>query len=140
MLLSWMLSDSWLMHVPARLADIIVMSVTVWLASRWCQTRERSYRRALLVSVLNAALGAGLFALFVWVRDTGALPWRGPLWLPEMFLLLQTAVVLVLVLAFYHGNGWRSLGAALTAVILTGALEAGIIAGLSLVVPHAAGA
>jgi len=140
MLLSWMLSDSWLMHVPARLADIIVMSVTVWLASRWCQTRQRSYRRALLVSVLNAALGAGLFALFVWVRDTGALPWRGPLWLPEMFLLLQTAVVLVLVLAFYHGNGWRSLGAALTAVILTGALEAGIIAGLSLVVPHAAGA
>ena len=138
MLLSWMLSDSWLMHVPARLADIIVMSVTVWLASRWCQTRQRSYRRALLVSVLNAALGAGLFALFVWVRDTGALPWRGPLWLPEMFLLLQTAVVLVLVLAFYHGNGWRSLGAALTAVILTGALEAGIIAGLSLVVPHAA--
>ena len=140
MLLSWMLSDTWLMHVPARLADIIVMSVTVWLASRWCRTRQRSYRRALLVSVFNAVLGAGLFALFVWVRDTGALPWRGPLWLPEMFLLLQTAVVLVLVLAFYHGNGWRSLGAALTAVILTGALEAGIIAGLSLVVPHAAGA
>ena len=140
MLLSWMLSDTWLMHVPARLADIIVMSVTVWLASRWCRTRQRSYRRALLVSVFNAVLGAGLFALFVWVRDTGALPWRGPLWLPEMFLLLQTAVVLVLVLTFYHGNGWRSLSTALTAVVLTGALEAGIIAGLSLVVPHAAGA
>lgn len=140
MLLSWMLSDTWLMHVPARLADIVLMSVTVWLASRWCQTHQRSYRRALLVSALNAALGAGLFALFVWVRDTGAVPWRGPLWLPEMFLLLQTAVVLVLVLAFYHGNGWRSLSTALTAVILTGALEAGVIAGLSLVVPHAAGA
>jgi hypothetical protein len=140
MLLSWMLSDTWLMHVPARLADIALMSVTVWLASRWCRTRQRSYGRALLVSAVNAVLGAILFALFVWVRDTGAVPWRGPLWLPEMFLLLQTMLVLVLVLAFYHGNGWRSLGAALTAVILTGALEAGLIAWLSLVGPHAAGA
>ena len=140
MLLSWMLSDTWLMHVPARLADILLMSVTVWLASRWCRTRQRSYGRALLVSAVNAVLGAILFALFVWVRDTGAVPWRGPLWLPEMFLLLQTMLALVLVLAFYHGNGWRSLGAALTAVILTGALEAGLIAWLSLVGPHAAGA
>ena len=140
MLLSWMLSDNWLMHVPARLADILLMSVTVWLASRWCQTRQRSYRRALLVSVVNAVLGAALFALFVWVRDTGAVPWRGPLALPEMFLLAQTVVVLVLLLAFYHGNGWRSLGAALTALLLTGALEAGLIAGLSLVLPNAAGA
>jgi len=139
MLLSWMLSDTWLMHVPARLADIVLMSVTVWLASRWCQTHQRSYRRALLVSASMQPLEQA-YLLFVWVRDTGALPWRGPLWLPEMFLLLQTAVVLVLVLAFYHGNGWRSLSTALTAVILTGALEAGVIAGLSLVVPHAAGA
>ena len=99
MLLSWLLSDTWLMSVPARVADVLLMATMLWLASLWCRSKQRTFGKALLVSSVNGVLGIGLYALFVWVRDTGALPWRGPLWLVEMFLIAQTVLFAILVLA-----------------------------------------
>jgi hypothetical protein len=139
MLLSWLLSDTWLMSVPARVADVLLMAVTLWLASRWCRSRQQSFGRALLVSTLNGVLGIGLYALFVWVRDTGALPWRGPLWLVEMFLIAQTALFAVLILVAYRRDRWRSLNVAVVALALTGIIEAALILLLSVLAPHTAG-
>jgi hypothetical protein len=139
MLLSWLLSDTWLMSVPARVADVLLMAVTLWLASRWCCSKQQAFGKALLVSVLNGALGIGLYALFVWVRDTGALPWRGPLWLVEMFLIAQTALFAVLILVAYRRDRWRSLNVALVALTLTGIIEAGLILLLSVLAPHTTG-
>jgi|GEM_PF-1324990 len=139
MLLSWLLSDTWLMSVPARVADVLLMAITLWLASRWCRSKQQSFGRALFVSSLNGALGIGLYALFVWVRDTGALPWRGPLWLIEMFLIAQTALFAVLILVAYRHDRWRSLNVALVALALTAIIEAGPILLLSILAPHAAG-
>jgi hypothetical protein len=137
MLFSWLLSDTWLISVPARLADVLLMAVTLWLASRWCRSRQQTFGRALLVSTLNGALGIGLYALFVWVRDTGALPWRGPLWLVEMFLVAQTALFAILILVAYRRDRWRSLNVALVALALTAIVEAAPILLLSVLAPHA---
>jgi len=139
MLLSWLLSDTWLMSVPARVADVLLMAVTLWLASRWCSSRQQSFGRALFVSTLSGVLGIGLYALFVWVRDTGALPWRGPLWLIEMFLIAQTALFTILILVAYRRDRWRSLNLALVALTLTGIIEAGLILLLSVLAPHVGG-
>ncbi|HEY5485091.1 MAG TPA: hypothetical protein VIJ80_00115 [Candidatus Cryosericum sp.] len=136
MLLSWLLSDTWLMSVPARAADVLLMAVTLWLASRWCRSKQGTFGRALLVSALNGVLGIGLYALFVWVRDTGALPWRNPLWLIEMFLIAQTVLFAVLILVAYRRDRWRSINVALVALTLTGIIEAGLILLLSLLAPH----
>ncbi|HWQ22068.1 MAG TPA: hypothetical protein VN478_05025 [Clostridia bacterium] len=136
MLLSWLLSDTWLMTVPARVADILLMAITLWLASRWCRSRYGTLGRALLVSSLNGILGTGLYALFVWVRDTGALPWRNPLWLVEMFLLAQSVLFVLLVLIAYRRDRWRSLNVALVALVLTGLVETGLILFVSLFAPH----
>ena len=136
MLLSWLLSDTWLMSVPARAADVLLMAVTLWLASRWCRSKQGTFGRALLVSALNGVLGIGLYALFVWVRDTGALPWRNPLWLVEMFLIAQTVLFAVLILVAYRRDRWRSINVALVALVLTGIIEAGLILLLSLLAPH----
>ena len=138
MLLSWLLSDTWLMTVPARVADTLFMALTLWLASRWCRTRQPSFGRALFVSTLNGVLGIGLYALFVWVRDTGALPWRNPLWLVEMFLIAQTVLFTVLILIAYRRDRWRSLNVALVTLSLTGIIEAISIVLLSLLAPHTA--
>jgi hypothetical protein len=138
MLLSWLLSDTWLMSIPARVADVLVIAITLWLASRWCRSRQGNFSRALLVSGLNGALGFGLYALFVWVRDTGALPWRGPLWLVEMFLIAQIAVFIILTLVVYRRDRWRSLNVAIVAVALTGIVETGLILLLSVLAPHTA--
>jgi len=139
MLLSWLLSDTWLMSVPARAVDVLLMGVTLWLASRWCCSKQQAFGKALLVSALNGALGMGLYALFVWVRDTGALPWRGPLWLLEMFLIAQTMLFAVLILVAYRRERWRSLNVALVALTLTGIIEAALILLLSVLAPHTAG-
>ncbi len=138
MLLSWLLSDTWLMTVPARVADTLFMALTLWLASRWCRTKQPSFGRALFVSTLNGVLGIGLYALFVWVRDTGALPWRNPLWLVEMFLIAQTVLFTVLILIAYRRDRWRSLNVALVTLSLTGIIEAISIVLLSLLAPHTA--
>lgn len=138
MLLSWLLSDTWLMAVPARVADILLMTITLWLASRWCRSRYGAFGRALLVSSLNGALGTGLYALFVWVRDTGALPWRHPLWLIEMFLLAQSVLFVLLVLIAYRRDRWRSVNVALVALVLTGLVETALILLVSLLAPHTA--
>ena len=138
MLLSWLLSDTWLMTVPARVADTLFMALTLWLASRWCRTKQPSFGRALFVSTLNGVLGIGLYALFVWVRDTGALPWRNPLWLVEMFLIAQIVLFTVLILIAYRRDRWRSLNVALVTLSLTGIIEAISIVLLSLLAPHTA--
>lgn len=139
MLLSWLLSDTWLMSVPARVVDVLLMAITLWLASRWCRSKQQSFGKALFVSTLNGALGIGLYALFVWVRDTGALPWRGPLWLIEMFLVAQTVLFAVLIIVAYRRDRWRSLNVALVALTLTGIIEAALILLLSVLAPHTAG-
>ena len=139
MLLSWLLSDSWLMSVPARVVDVLLMAVTLWLASRWCRSKQQSFGRALLVSTLNGVLGIGLYMLFVWARDTGALPWRGPLWLVEMFLVAQTALFAILILVAYRRDQWRSLNVAVVALTFTAIIEAVLIVLLSVPAPHAAG-
>lgn len=139
MLLSWLLSDTWLMSVPARAADVLLMAVTLWLASRWCRSKQGTFGRALLVSALNGVLGIGLYALFVWVRDTGALPWRNPLWLVEMFLIAQTVLFAILVLVAYRRDRWRSINVTLVAVLLTAIVEAKLIFLVSVLAPHAGG-
>jgi len=139
MLLSWLLSDTWLMSVPARVADVLLMATTLWLASLWCRSNQRTFGKALLVSSVNGVLGIGLYALFVWVRDTGALPWRGPLWLVEMFLIAQTVLFAILVLTAYRRDRWRSLTVALVALILTAIVEAKLIFLVSVLAPHAGG-
>ena len=139
MLLSWLLSDTWLMSVPARAADVLLMAVTLWLASRWCRSKQGTFGRALLVSALNGVLGIGLYALFVWVRDTGALPWRNPLWLIEMFLIAQTVLFAILVLVAYRRDRWRSINVTLVAVLLTAIVEAKLIFLVSVLAPHAGG-
>lgn len=136
MLLSWLLSDTWSMTVPARVADVLLMAVILWLAARWCRSKQQTFGPAMIVSGLNGALGIGLYALFVWVRDTGALPWRGPLWLVELFLVAQTALFCVLVLIAYRRDRWRSLSVAIVAVTLTGIIETGLILLLSVLAPH----
>jgi hypothetical protein len=127
------------MSAPARVADVLLMALTLWMASRWCRSKQQSFGRALLVSSLNGALGIGLYALFVWVRDTGALPWRGPLWLVEMFLIAQTVLFAILVLVAYRRDRWRSLNVALVALTLTAIIEAALILLLSVLAPHAGG-
>jgi hypothetical protein len=139
MLFSWLLSDTWLMSVPARAVDVLLTATTLWLASQWCRSKQRTFGKALLVSTLNGVLGIGLYALFVWVRDTGALPWRGPLWLVEMFLVAQTALFAILILVAYRHDRWRSLNVALVALTLTGIIEAVLILLLSVLAPHTAG-
>ncbi|MCX6097265.1 MAG: hypothetical protein NTZ77_02075 [Caldiserica bacterium] len=139
MLLSWLLSDTWLMTVPARVADALFMALTLWLASRWCYSKQPSFGKALFVSTLNGVLGIGLYALFVWVRDTGALPWRGPLWLIEMFLIAQTLLFAILILIAYLPDRWRSLNVALVTLSLTGIIEATAIVLLSVLAPHTTG-
>ena len=139
MLLSWLLSDTWLMSVPARMADVLLMATTLWLALLWCRSNQRTFGKALLVSIVNGVLGIGLYALFVWVRDTGALPWRGPLWLVEMFLIAQTVLFAILVLIAYRRDRWRSLSVALVALILTAIVEAKLIFLVSVLAPHAGG-
>jgi len=139
MLLSWLLSDTWLMSVPARVADVLLMATTLWLASLWCRSNQRTFGKALLVSSVNGVLGIGLYALFVWMRDTGALPWRGPLWLVEMFLIAQTVLFAILVLIAYRRDRWRSLNVALVTLILTAIVEAKLIVLLSVLAPHAGG-
>jgi len=138
MLLSWLLSDTWLMTVPARVADTLFMALTLWLASRWCRTKLPSFATALSVSTLNGVLGIGLYTLFVWVRDTGALPWRNPLWLVEMFLIAQTVLFMGLILIAYRRDRWRSLNVALVTLSLTGIIEAIAIVLLSLLAAHTA--
>jgi hypothetical protein len=138
MLLSWLLSDTWLMSVPARVAEVLLMATMLWLASLWCRSKQRTFGRALLVSALNGVLGIGLYALFVWVRDTGALPWRGPLWLLEMFLIAETVLFAVLILVVYRRDRWRSLNVALVAVLLTAIVEAKLIFLVSVLAPHTA--
>ena len=139
MLLSWLLSDTWLMSVPARAADVLLMATMLWLASRWCRSKQGTFGRALLVSALNGVLGIGLYALFVWVRDTGALPWRNPLWLIEMFLIAQTVLFAVLILVAYRRDRWRSINVALVAVLLTAIVEAKLIFLVSVLAPHTGG-
>ena len=136
MLFSWLLSDTWLMAVPARLVDVLLMTITLWLASRWCRSRTGTFGRALLASTLNGAFGTGLYALFVWVRDTGALPWRNPLWLIEMFLIAQAVLFAILVLIIYRRDRWRSINVLLVALSLTALSEAGLILLLSALTPH----
>jgi len=139
MLLSWLLSDTWLMSVPARMADTLLMATTLWLASLWCRSKQRTFGKALLVSIVNGVLGIGLYALFVWVRDTGALPWRNPLWLIEMFLIAQTVLFAVLILVAYRCDRWRSINVSLVAVLLTAIVEAKLIFLVSVLAPRAGG-
>jgi len=139
MLVSWLVSDTWLMSVPARVVDVLLMAITLWLASRWCRSRQGTFGKALFVSSLNGTLGIGLYALFVWVRNTGALPWRDPLWLIEMFLIAQTVLFAVLVLVAYRRDRWRSINVTLVAVLLTAIVEAKLIFLVSVLAPHAGG-
>jgi heme/copper-type cytochrome/quinol oxidase subunit 4 len=139
MLLSWLWSDTWLMTIPARLVDTAVCAVALWLASGWCHCTRRSFRMAGTVAALNGILGIGLYAVFVWVRDTGALPWRGPLWLVEVFLVVQTSLLFLLFLIAYRREGWRSIATALVTLFLTAAAEALLILLLSTLAPHVAG-
>jgi hypothetical protein len=139
MLFSWLLSDTWLMTIPARLVEMVMCTVALWLASRWCRCTGRSFRKAGTVVALNTVLGIGLYAVFVWVRDTGALPWRGPLWLIEFFLVVQTSLLFLLILIAYRHEGWRSIATALVALSVTAATEALPILLLSILAPHTAG-
>ncbi len=139
MLLSWLLSDTWLMSVPARVADVVLMTFTLWLASRWCRSRQPSFGKALFVSTVNGAVGIGVYALFVWVRNTGVLAWHGPLWLPEMFLTAQTVLFAILILVAYRHDRWRSLNVALVAIAFTAIVEAALIPLLSILASRAAG-
>jgi len=139
MLLSWLLSDTWLMTIPARVVDTLFMALVLWLAARWCRSKTTSFGKAVLISALNGVLGTGLYALFAWVRDTGALPWRGPLWLVEVFLLAHIVLFAILILIAYWRDHWRSLNVALVTLALSGIVEAAFIALLSVLAPHAAG-
>lgn len=139
MLLSWLLSDTWLMTMPARVVDTLFMALVLWLAARWCRSKTTSFGKAMLISALNGVLGTGLYALFLWVRDTGALPWRGPLWLVEMFLLAHIVLFAILTLIAYRRDHWRSLNVALATLALSGIVEAAFIALLSVLAPRAAG-
>ena len=112
---------------------------SLWLASLWCRSKQRTFGKALLVSSVNGVLGIGLYALFIWVRDTGALPWRGPLWLVEMFLIAQTVLFAILVLVAYRRDRGRSLNVALVTLILTAIVEAKLIFLVSVLAPHAGG-
>ena len=139
MLLSWLLSYTWLMTIPARVVDTLFMALVLWLAVRWCRSKTTSFGKAMLISALNGVLGTGLYALFVWVRDTGALPWRGPLWLVEMFLVVHVVLFAILILMAYRRDHWRSLNISLVTLALSGIVEGAFIALLSVLAPHAAG-
>lgn len=139
MLLSWLLSDSWLMTVPARIVDTLFMALVLWVAARWCRSKTASFGKAMLVSTINGVLGVGLYALFVWVRDTGSLPWHGPLWLVEMFLLAHVIVFCIIILAAYARDHWRSLNIAVVTLALSAIVEAAFIGLLSILAPRAAG-
>ncbi len=127
MLLSWLLSDAWPITIPARIADIAAGTLALWLAARWCRSSFQRPGRALFVSGVNGVFGLGLYALFRWVRDTGALPWRGPLWLVELFLTLQTALFALLILVAYRRDRWRSVLVALVALVTAAVIETSII-------------
>lgn len=139
MLFSWLLSDTWLMTVPARIVDTLFTALVLWLAARWCRSKTASFGKALLVSTVNGALGVGLYALFVWVRDTGALPWRGPLWLVEMFLLAHVILFSIIILAAYARDHWRALNVAVVTLAVSGIFEAAFVGLLSVLAPRAAG-
>lgn len=139
MLLSWLLSDTWLMTIPARVVDTLFMALILWLAARWCRSTTTSFGKAMLISALSGLLGIGLYAVFVWARDTGALPWRGPLWLVEMFLIIHVVLFTVLILIAYRRDHWRSLNVALATLALSSVVEGGFIVLLSVLAPTATG-
>ncbi|MDO9099649.1 MAG: hypothetical protein Q7V53_02745 [Caldisericota bacterium] len=126
MLLPWLLSDSWTMTLPARVADTLVCAIALWLASHWCRSRDRSFGKAFLASAISGAGGIGLYAAFVWARDTGVLPWQGPLWLVINFLAVQTVFFAFVALVTHRREGWRSVNIMVVTLILAAALEAGL--------------
>jgi hypothetical protein len=136
MLISWLLSDTWLMAVPARLADTAVCALALWLASRWFRCAAHSFGKAAIVSVINGIMGIGLYAAFVWVRDTGAVPWRNPWYLIEVFLAYQTLLLFLIIVIAYHRERWKAVITALATPLIVMSVEA--LAGLllSVVAPH----
>ncbi len=139
MLLSWLLSDTLLITVPARLADTVFCALILWLVSGWVHCTGHSFTRAGTVAVLNGILGIGLYAVFRWVNDTGALPWRGPLWLIEVFLTVQISLLFLLILIAYHREGWRSVTVAVVTLFLAIAADTLLILLLSALAPHTSG-
>jgi len=139
MLVSWLLSDTWLMTIPARLVDTIVCAATLWLISTWCHCTQHSLGRAAAVSALNSILGIGLYAVFGWVRDTGAVAWRNPWYLIEVFLAYQALLLFFIVAIAYRRDRWRAVVTALATPIAVMVVEglAGLL--LSAFAPHVTG-
>ena len=124
MLLSWLLSDTWLMTVPARLVDTAVCALVLWLASKWLHCAGHSFGKAVIVSAVNGIMGIGLYAAFVWVRDTGAVPWRNPWYLIEVFLAYQTLLLFLTIVIAYHRERWRAVVTALVTLFVAMSTEA----------------
>lgn len=139
MLFSWLLSDTWHMTLPARALDTAVCACVLWLVLRWLRCGERSAARAWIASGVNTVLGIGLYAVFTWVRDTGAVPWRGPLWLLETFLGYQTVLFFLVIVLTYRREAWRAVVTAVLTPALVIAAEVLFFALLSALAPHAAG-
>lgn len=139
MLVSWLLSDTWLMTIPARLVDTVICAATLWLISTWCRCAWHSFGRAAAVSVINSVLGFGLYAAFAWVRDTGAVPWRHPLYLIEVFFAYQALLLFFLIAVAYRREGWKAVVAALATPLAVTGVE--VLAGLllSVIAPHVTG-
>jgi hypothetical protein len=139
MLVSWLLSDTWLMTIPARLVDTIVCALALWLISTWCRCTWHSFGRAVAVSAINSILGISLYTAFVWVRDTGAVPWRNPWYLIEVFLAYQALLLFFIIAIAYRRDRWRAVITALATPIAVMGVEA--LAGLLLSVfaPHVTG-
>lgn len=139
MLVSWLLSDTWLMTIPARLVDTVICAATLWLISTWCRCAWHSFGRAAAVSVINSVLGFGLYAAFAWVRDTGAVPWRNPWYLIEVFLAYQALLLFFIITIAYRRDRWRAVITGLATPIAVMGVEA--LAGLllSIFAPHVTG-
>ena len=139
MLASWLLSDTWLMTIAARLADTIVCAVALWLIVTWCRCARRSFGRAAVAALIYGALGIGLYAAFAWVRDTGAVPWRNPLYLIEVFFAYQALLLFFIIAVAYRREGWKALVAAVATPLAVTGVE--VLAGLllSVIAPHVTG-
>lgn len=139
MLAPWLLSDTWLMAIAARLGDTVICALALWLIVTWCRCVRRSFGRAAAVALIYGVLGIGLYAAFAWVRDTGAVPWRHPLYLIEVFFAYQALLLFFIIAVAYRRERWKAVVAALATPLAVTGVE--VLAGLllSVIAPHATG-
>lgn len=139
MLAPWLLSDTWLMTIAARLGDTVICALALWLIVTWCRCVRRSFGRAAAVALIYGILGIGLYGAFAWVRDTGAVSWRNPLYLIEVFFAYQALLLFFIIAVAYRRERWKAVVAALATPLAVTGVE--VLAGLllSVIAPHATG-